>query len=197
MQSIRVALDAKEENRQRILIHAYCVMGNHYHQSSTYRGGSSALSDYMRQCHGRFGARYNRKHGRSGKVAEDRPKTALVQDEAHSMRVHFYIEANPIRAGLCKLGDLARYKYSSYRFYAYGFRDENTSLLTIPGWYLRLGRTMRQRQRAYRRLFAAYVGECGLNCEGNFVEARKDFVGTEVWMHLQRERVFRGEVNTG
>jgi len=144
---------------KQVAIHSYCLMSNHVHLSATYLASSKPLSEWMRSCHGRFGASYNRLHHRSGKVAESRPKTSLIQNDEHLMRVHFYIEANPIRAGLCKAENLHLQKYSSYKFYAYGIKDEFTSLLTIPDWYLNLGDTAKQRQEKYRKLFYLYLKE--------------------------------------
>jgi hypothetical protein len=132
-------------------------MDNHYHQSVTYKNGSQNLSSFMRYAHGLFGARYNRGNSRSGKVAEGRPKTPRVQNEYHAMRLQFYIEANPIRAGFRTLENLKGYIYSSYGFYAYGIRTRFTHRLVIPEWYIRLGKTFRERQKKYRKLFRQYL----------------------------------------
>ena len=87
-------------------------MNNHFHQATSYTNGSSNLSRYMQYAHSLFGARYNRRHRRSGKVAESRPKTPLIQNTTDEMRVHFYVEPNPIRAGFRNLENLKNYIYS-------------------------------------------------------------------------------------
>src|SRR5690606_18678822 len=135
------------KKHKHVQIHSYCVMDNHYHQSTRYEDTSESLSNHMRYAHSLFGSRYNRLHKRSGKVAEARPKTSLIENEEHEMRVHFYIEANPIRANMCAPENLKNYKYNTFKFYAYGIRDEHTSLLTIPQWYLDLGKTAQERQK--------------------------------------------------
>ncbi len=158
LQSIKQAL--KTHNKDNSLkIHAYTCMTNHFHSLMNYLDGSPNLSNFFRQAHSLFGARYNRLHDRSGKVAEGRPKTSLIENIEHQMRVHFYIEANPIRAGLCSEKQLRGYKHSSYRFYAWGISDEFTEILTIPEWYLALGKTARERQSRYRTLFQEYLGK--------------------------------------
>jgi putative transposase len=154
-------------------------MGNHFHMATTYKNGSASLSNFMRYTHGLFGAQYNKTSDRSGSVAEGRPKTPLIQDDEHAMRVHFYIEANPIRAKFRKLSDLRYYIYSSYGFYAYGDKTRFTHLLTIPEWYLKLGRTPKERQSTYRKLFAKYLGENATEYSAYF---KQRFIGTELWI---------------
>jgi len=171
--------------QKQVAIHSYCLMSNHVHLGTTYLSSSRSLSEWMRSCHGRFGASYNRLHHRSGKVAEGRPKTSLIQDDEHLMRVHFYIEANPIRAGLCQAENLHLQKYSSFRFYAYGIRDEFTCLLTIPDWYMKLGKTAKQRQAKYRTLFYTYLKE---SKEAKNFSAQL-FIGTECWLMKMKQKL--------
>ena len=53
-------------------------MSNHVHQQMSYQNGATKLSHFMRVAHGTFGMRFNRAFNRSGKVANDRPKTPLI-----------------------------------------------------------------------------------------------------------------------
>lgn len=184
MDIIKFSLEKKAEFRDNIKIHAYCVMSNHFHQYCTYKNGSKNLSNYMRYAHGIFGAKYNRIHRRSGKVAEARPKTPRIQNYEHEIYVHFYIEANPIRAGICKLHDLHTYKHNSYKFYAFGIQDEYTNILSIPDWYLDLGKTARERQKKYRQLFFEYIEdkEKMLNMAKLFVQ---EYIGGPIWCSEQ------------
>lgn len=177
MNSVERALKYKNQG-DHCKIHAFCAMGNHFHQSTSYSNGSQNLSNFMRYANSVFGASYNRTKKRSGKVAEGRPKTPLIQDRSHEMMVHFYIEANPIRAGFRKSENLGSYIYSSYGFYAFGKKTRFTHLLTVPQWYLELGKTPIERQRKYRRLFAAYI-ERELKNQLNFL---KNFIGDLHWI---------------
>ena len=149
----------------------------------------------MRHAHGIFGSQYNRIHKRSGKVAEARPKTSLIQNTEHEMRVHFYIEANPIRAGICSPEQLKNYKFNSFRFYAYGIKDEYTKLLTLPQWYLELGSTQKERQRTYRKLFYEYLNEQS-SPQWNFKNFEQAFIGSGLWRIEQERRVTRQIKNT-
>jgi putative transposase len=179
MKCVNDSLEYKKQG-ENCHIHAYCVMNNHFHQSVTYTGGSNNLSRFMRYAHGLFGARYNRSKDRSGKVAEGRPKTPRVQNDYHAMRLHFYIEANPIRAKFRTLENLKHYTYSSYGFYAYGIRTQFTYRLTIPAWYTNLGKTARERQRKYRKLFVAYLKESAKQEKGFFMNRA---IGDGSWVY--------------
>jgi hypothetical protein len=111
-------------------------------------------------------------------VAEGRPKTPRVQNDYHAMRLHFYIEANPLRAGFRTLENLKHYKYSSYGFYAYGIRTAFTYRLTIPAWYLELGKTPFARQKKYRKLFAEYLKKDEDLKKGTFLNRA---IGDTLW----------------
>lgn len=175
LRSLQDAL--KTHNKENTLkIHAYTCMNNHFHNLMKYTDGSTKLSNYFRKAHSLFGARYNRIHNRSGKVAEGRPKTSVIENTEHEMRVHFYIEANPIRSGKCTEKKLRNYCHSSYRFYAFGVTDSFTKMLTVPDWYLKLGSTPKVRQRKYRVLFCQYIGK-----ELDRVEFFSPFIGSPLW----------------
>ncbi len=132
-------------------------MDNHAHMQMSYEDDSSYLSSFMRVSHARFGHTFNKIFSRSGKVANERPKTPLIENSEHCMRVHFYIEANPVRANMVTLEKLKFYKHSSYRFFAHGIKDNWSKLLTLPEWYVSLGKTPRSRQSKYRKLFLKYL----------------------------------------
>lgn len=172
--------------KEKCKIQAFCAMGNHFHQIAAYSEGSQNLSLLMRQQHALFGIRYNRANKRSGKVAEGRPKTPLLQNPEHEMRVHFYVEANPIRAGFRTLENLKNYIYSSYGFYAYGRRTKFTHLLTIPEWYMNLGRNFRERQIRYRKLFREYLGEYHPVFSQKY---KKQFIGDSTWIAATLARI--------
>ncbi|MCP4599376.1 MAG: hypothetical protein GY847_02380 [Proteobacteria bacterium] len=149
--------------------HSYCLMGNHSHEGNTITGidnqrglkkGIKYLGNWMRNGHSRFGLEYNRQHNRQGKVAYDRPKTVEVKDESSFLKVMFYGDANPVRAGLT--AHPSRYRHSSYKFYAYGKCNEHTVNLTPPPAYIALGSTPEQRQKKYRSLCDRYLREEGL-----------------------------------
>lgn len=185
MSILKDCLEAKSTYKDKLEFNAFCVMDNHFHHLIQYRDGAHHLSSLMRHCHGIFGQRYNKLNNRSGKVAESRPKTSLIENIDHTMQVHMYIEANPIRAGKCKLNQLKLQKYCSYAFYAYGIKNEFTSLLTVPDWYIALGKNAIQRQIKYRQLFEQYLKESKLIK----IEIMAKFIGSKIWVMNEIRRL--------
>ncbi len=168
-----------------VKLHAFCFMDNHVHKQMSFENGAAKLSHFMRVANGLFGLLYNKANKRSGKVANERPKTPLIGDDESQMRVHFYIEANPLRAKKTTKNKLRFFRWCSYRFYAYGVIDEYTKHLTPPEWYIKLGKTPIERQRVYRGLFKSYL-EQNLSLWGQFLNT---FIGTVIWVNNQQERL--------
>ena len=156
----------------------------HNEQSRPYAArlqkSSRFLSQLMRIAHSQFGYTYNKLHNKSGKVANERPKTPLIEDPNHNIRAHFMLkESNSSRVP--KAFNLHLYKYSSYGFYAFGIKTKWTPLLIIPNWYLNLGKTSRDRQRTYRKLFKEYLNE-NIHSSQFF----KNFIGSLIWVQKNR-----------
>jgi len=61
-------------------VHAYCLMGNHYHLLVETPDGS--LSRGMRHLNGVYTQRFNQVHGRVGHVFQGRYKAIVVQKDA-------------------------------------------------------------------------------------------------------------------
>jgi len=93
-------------------------------------------------------------------VGTGRPASTVIQDERHLMNAMFYVDANAVRARIVK--NARDYKWCSHNYYAYGEKGEFPGELTEPEWYIRLGRTPAIRQRAYRRLFDAFMRREGM-----------------------------------
>ncbi len=101
--------------RFNIEIHAYVLMGNHYH--ALFKTIDANLSKAMQW----FGTTYTRKFNiinrTGGHIFQGRFKSILVQNDAYLLRLSCYIHRNPLRAGFVKR--LADYRWSSYPYYAY------------------------------------------------------------------------------
>ncbi len=82
------------------LLHAYCLMSNHYHLLVETPDGN--LSAGMRQLNGLYTQRSNRKHGRVGHVFQGRYKAILVDQERYLLEVARYVVLNPVRAGMVR-----------------------------------------------------------------------------------------------
>lgn len=177
----------------KIKFYAFCVMNNHFHKLVSYENGSQHLSNLMRRCNGKFGLIYNMRHNRSGKVAESRPKTSLIQNQELAMTVHMYIEANPIFSKqstknqiLMRLKNLHHNKHCSYGFYAFGIESEFSKSITYPDWYLELGPNSKVRQLRYRKLFLEYILK-SLKSE-IIIQYFNIFIGTSEWVANQNRR---------
>jgi putative transposase len=98
------------------LIHAYVLMGNHYHL--LLETPEPNLVDGMRWVQGVYTQRFNARHKVWGHLFQGRYKALLVDgDGTYFSTVASYIHLNPARARCFDLkeGTLADFKWSSYR----------------------------------------------------------------------------------
>jgi len=94
------------------VVHAYCLMTNHYHL--LVETPDANLSEGMRQLNGVYTQRFNRTHHRIGHLFQGRFKAILVQKESYLLEVNRYIVLNPVRAAM--VDDCDKWPWSSYRF---------------------------------------------------------------------------------
>jgi len=100
-------------NRYQVEIHAYCLMGNHYHLF--IRTPLANLSRAMRHLNGVYTQRYNQKMHRDGPIFRGRYKSILVEADTYLLRLSRYIHLNPVVAKLVKKAET--YPWSSYSAY--------------------------------------------------------------------------------
>src|SRR6266550_1709297 len=67
------------------IVHAYCLMTNHYHLVIETPDGN--LAKGMRQLNGVYTQNFNRRHGRIGHVFQGRYKAILVQKETYLLEL--------------------------------------------------------------------------------------------------------------
>jgi REP element-mobilizing transposase RayT len=82
------------------LVHAYCLMDNHYHLLVETPDGN--LGQGMRQLNGVFTQTSNRNHNRVGHVFQGRYKAILIQKDSYLLELSRYIVLNPVRARMVK-----------------------------------------------------------------------------------------------
>jgi len=104
------------------LIHAYCLMDNHYHLLVETPDGN--LSKGMRQLNGVYTQITNRYHGKVGHVFQGRYKAILVQKENYLLELARYIVLNPVRARMVR--EAKDWPWSSYR--------ETSGMLSNNSW---------------------------------------------------------------
>lgn len=94
------------------LLHAYVIMGNHYHLAVETPQGN--LVTGMQWLQSTFANRFNKLRGERGHLFQGRYKSLLVEEgEALGMLCH-YIHLNPARAEIVPVGRLAEHRHSSY-----------------------------------------------------------------------------------
>jgi len=104
---------ASATNRYGAVIHAYCLMSNHYHLLVETPGGN--LSQIMRHINGAYTTYFNVKRKRSGHLFQGRYKAILVEADEYATELSRYIHLNPVRAGMTVRPE--EYQWSSYRSY--------------------------------------------------------------------------------
>src|SRR5579862_2362628 len=111
-----------------IVLHAWCLMPNHYHLVvETPGGGLSRAIGWLQTT---YTVRFNRRHQRSGHLFQGRFKAHLVEADEYAQWLVEYIHLNPVRPR-CKgeriaaerAAELDAYPWSSHREYAGGRRQ--------------------------------------------------------------------------
>lgn len=103
----------KAAERFAIIIHAYCLMGNHYHL--LVETPEPNLSVTMQWLNVSYATYFNRKKDRSGHLFQGRFRAILIDADAYLLHLSRYIHLNPVRAGIIKAP--GEYYWSSYPFY--------------------------------------------------------------------------------
>ena len=160
---LRILSEAVE--RHRWLLHAYCLMRNHYHLLVETPQGN--LSRGMRHVNGVYAQRFNLRHDRDGHLFQSRYKSFLVEKDNYLLELSRYIVLNPVRAGVAHSPD--QWPWSSYRVTA-GLGSEVGFVYTDS----LLASFSSSKQRA-RRLYVSFVQE-GMGGRSPLEEARGGFI---------------------
>jgi REP element-mobilizing transposase RayT len=139
-------------SRFHLLLHAYCLMDNHYHL--LLETPEANLSKALRQLNGVYTQAFNRRHSKVGHVLQGRFKAILVDQDSYLLELCRYVVLNPVRAGLCRKPDT--YRWSSYR--------PTAGMTPVPAylsvdWVLsQFGRQRATAQRKYQRFVSEGLG---------------------------------------
>lgn len=132
--------------KEKLTLHAYVLMDNHFHLLATPET-SSSLPLTMQALGRRYVQYFNKRQGRSGTLWEGRYRATAVQSERYLLACMSYIDLNPVRAGL--VAQAADYRWSSHAHYAGLTRDRYVSPHSL---YWQLGNTPFAREAAYIEL---------------------------------------------
>jgi len=138
--------------RYHWLIHAYCLMDNHYHLLVETPDGN--LSIGMRQLNGVFTQRFNRRHKHVGHIFQGRYKAILVQKDSYLLELIRYIVLNPVRAGMVK--DADDWRWSSYR--AMTGRGKPPEWLQVDWLLSQFGSSKKNARAAYASFVQGGIG---------------------------------------
>jgi putative transposase len=108
--------------RYGAVIHAFCLMNNHYHILLETPTGN--LSQIMRHLNGAYTTYFNIKRKRAGHLFQGRYMAILVEADSYGLELSRYIHLNPLRAGSVNRPE--EYEWSSYRHYI--------GLAKAPSW---------------------------------------------------------------
>lgn len=97
--------------RHHWLLHAFCIMGNHYHL--LLETPLPNLSRGMHRLNGAYSQCFNRRHHRVGHVLQGRFTALLVERESYLLELARYVPLNPVRAGF--VSSPVDWQWSSYR----------------------------------------------------------------------------------
>lgn len=142
---------ASATERYGAVIHAWCLMSNHYHLLLETPEGN--LSQIMRHINGAYTIYFNVKRKRCGHLFQGRYKALLVAAEEYAAKLSRYIHLNPVRAGMVARPE--EYEWSSYRQYI--------GLVKAPAWlrtgFILGGSSGQDAERAYRQFVTDALGQ--------------------------------------
>jgi len=97
-------------------VHAYVLMGNHYHLLiSTPRGNLVKAIKWLNTAYANW---FKARHGLVGSILQGRYKAILMDSSAYLAQVSAYIHLNPVRADMARRPEGCA--WSSYRYYKDG-----------------------------------------------------------------------------
>jgi len=149
---LMLALLADSAQKYAVSVHAYVLMGNHFHLLAT-PSTADGLPQMMQAVGRRYVQYFNRRHARTGTLWEGRYRSTVLEPERYLLPCMVYLDLNPVRAGL--VAQASEYAWSSHPHWL-GRRTDR--LLTPHALYWALGNTPFAREAAYAALVQAGVG---------------------------------------
>jgi putative transposase len=146
-----LALIDEHARKHRVALHAYVLMGNHFHLLATPET-DEGIPQLMQSVGRRYVRKFNVRHGRTGTLWEGRYRSTVIQPEPYLLPCMVYMDLNPVRAGI--VAEPGDYPWSSYRHYTGGHADK---LITPHSLYWQLGNTPFARDEAYTALVHAGI----------------------------------------
>jgi REP element-mobilizing transposase RayT len=180
---------ASATQRYGALIHAYCLMSNHYHLLLETPAGN--LSQIMQHINSAYTTYFNIKRKRAGHLFQGRYKAILVEADEYATELSRYIHLNPVRAGI--VSNPEDYPWSSYRSYiGEGNVTEWLKREFILGYF---GKRTADAMKKYRKFVEDLLGEEYesplKNTFGTAILGTAGFIETITATHLSTKEVER------
>ncbi len=175
--------------RYEAAIHAYCLMGNHYHLLLETPAGN--LTEIMRHINGAYTTYFNIKRDRSGHLLQGRYRAILVDVDEYAEELSRYIHLNPVRAGLAARPE--EYLWSSYQDYT-GQRKNQEWLHqeVVLGFF---GKKEAAARQNYRKFVEAAIGQEIKTPLRNIMHST--FLGGQDFITWIKENHIRGDKSDG
>ncbi len=139
--------------RYGAVIHACCLMSNHYHLLLETPLGN--LSQIMRHLNGAYTAYFNNKHQRSGHLFQGRYQAIVVDSDEYAAELSRYIHLNPVRAGI--VNSPGEYPWSSYQYYA--GKRKKPEWLELDFVFSYFGKSTSLARKRYRQFVNSLIGQ--------------------------------------
>ena len=136
-------ISSRSDKKEIVLIHAWCLMDNHYHiLLSPLDGNLENLSLFMKKLNMGYAKYFNERHGRTGVLWQGKYKKVHISGDSQFTYIPYYIHLNPLdhkfpqwRKGSVKnfqaaMAYLDNYRWSSHLDYLYEGRKNFPSLIS-------------------------------------------------------------------
>jgi REP-associated tyrosine transposase len=162
-------------DKYRFILHAYVIMGNHYHLViETPEGNLSRIMHYINSSYTTY---TNVKRKRNGHLFQGRYKAIIVDKDSYLLEVSRYLHLNPVRANMAQHPE--EYQYSSYRSYISSGPTAVVSTDTILGMLGGDPSTAKERYRIFvGNAFAADQTNPFKNLYGGMILGSERFIRT-------------------
>ncbi len=111
--SLFLMLLLKVQKKYSFVLHAFCLMTNHFHLQITT--GSEPIWKIMKSVMNPYARTFNQKYGHEGHLFDSRYTSCLIEDDVYFLEVSRYIHLNPVKAQMVR--EPLAYEYSSYGTY--------------------------------------------------------------------------------
>lgn len=100
--------------RDDFILHAFCLMPNHFHLIIEQKNESSTSKLILKLCTS-YAKYLNKKYERIGHVFQDQFKSVIIESNEQLMWLSAYVHMNPVNSGLVKAP--YEHEWSSYKDY--------------------------------------------------------------------------------